>query len=447
LGRAGRALAALFPEAPQAPAAAQRPPAAGARLALANLAAIALGACVMLVRPAGTPPWDTVRAEDRFLYLPQALLHPWRSLAQPYAGYYELVPRLVAEVAARLPLARAGAVFAVAGALAASCTAILVFHASAGHVRRLGLRLLLTASVLLLPTALITISDTAVNAPWYLLFGTFWALLWRPASRPARVAAALLCFAAASSTVLAVLYLPVAAARVIALPRWREHWATAGWLAGCLVQLPAEVTSARQIQPPPFAHAVTFYLREVLLAAFTGYHGAQLLRTGAGLGGAVAIAACAVLALAAWALVSGGPQVRALVVTCAVLGFLLTLGPVLTTGRVANYPVPATTVYVRGSRYAQVPVLLTYSWLIAAADARLRRGWHGLWRAAHATVACLLAALLLASWASDFRYSPSPGRSWPVAVARAQRDCRTHPWRSAKVLTVRLPCSKWAGRG
>jgi hypothetical protein len=199
---------------------------------------------------------------------------------------------------------------------------------------------MLAASVLLLPTALLSIANSGVDAPWYLLFATFWALLWRPRSRAGMAAAALFCFAAASSNALAALYLPLAAARVIALPRAREHAATLGWLAGGLVQLPAVLTISRHTQATTIGRALAFYGREVILAAVAGYHGALLLRAGFGLAGATAIAACVAAALAAWALVRGEPRVRVLVVTGLALGLILTLVPVLATGWVASIPLP-----------------------------------------------------------------------------------------------------------
>ena len=308
LGGAGRCLALLFPQAPPP----RRSRAAALWAGPATLAAVALGGWAMLVRQTGVPAWETLIAEDRSVFLPQALLQSWGSLTRPYAGYLHLYPRLIAEVATAFPLRDAAAVFAVAGALTASCTAVFVCCASSGHIRRSELRLLLAASVLLLPTALLSIANSGVDSPWYLLFGVFWALLWRPRSRAGMAAAALLCFAAAASNVLAALYLPLVAARVIALPRVREQAATLGLLAGGLVQLPAVLTLSRRGQPTTFARALAFYGREVLLGAAAGYHGALLLRDGLGLTGATAIAASVVAALAAWALIRGGPRVRVL---------------------------------------------------------------------------------------------------------------------------------------
>ena len=443
LGRTGRTLSLLFPQA----APARRSRTAAICTGLANTAAIALGAGVMLARQTGVPAWDTLIAEDRSIFLPQALLHPWSSLRWPYAGYLELFPRLIADVSARLPLRDAAAGFAVAGALAASCTAVLVFHASSGHIRRPELRLLLAASVLLLPTAFLTIANSGVNSPWYLLFGVFWALLWRPRSRAGMAAAALICFAAASSTALAALYAPLAAARVIALPRAREQAATLGWLAGGIAQLPAVLTSSRSLQATTLARALAFYAREVVLAAVAGYHGAELLRARAGLAGATAIAGCAVAAVVAWAIIRGGPRVRLLVVAGVALGLVLTLVPVLATGRVASAPAVGTAIYVSGSRYAQVPILITYSWAIVAADALLQRSSTGIGRAVHAMAAVLLVAVLLTVWVSDFRYADgrSTARPWSQTVTSAERRCERYSLRSVQIMKVRLACSRMNG--
>jgi hypothetical protein len=229
-------------------------------------------------------------------------------------------------------------------------------------------------------------------------------------------AAALFCFAAASSNALAALYLPLAAARVIALPRAREHAATLGWLAGGLVQLPAVLTISRHTQATTIGRALAFYGREVILAAVAGYHGALLLRAGFGLAGATAIAACVAAALAAWALVRGEPRVRVLVVTGLALGLILTLVPVLATGWVASIPLPPGAIYANGTRYAQAPILIIDSLAIVAVDALLRRGARSAERGAQTIAAVLLAAVLLTMWAGDFRYADgrSTARPWPL---------------------------------
>ena len=159
---------------------------------LANAAAIAAGAVILLERQPG-PAWQDVGNEDYKFFLAGALAHPGSSLWTTYNGYLQTLPRLIAEVVARFPFRDADAGSAVAGAVTASCCAVFVFHASAGHIRTPALRALLAVSVLLLPTALYEITDGDVNTIWYLLFATFWALLWRPRSRAGRALAGLVC--------------------------------------------------------------------------------------------------------------------------------------------------------------------------------------------------------------------------------------------------------------
>jgi hypothetical protein len=99
-GRAGRTLAELFPEVHGA----SRTGASrwhAAQAAVVPLAVL-LGAGVLLERQAGDPPWHTLWAEDGRVFLPDALAHPLSSLVTPYAGYLQLVPRLIADGAGHL---------------------------------------------------------------------------------------------------------------------------------------------------------------------------------------------------------------------------------------------------------------------------------------------------------------------------------------------------------
>lgn len=440
-GRAGRALTPLFPQPPEAPRALAAP-----GIVLAYLIAIGLGAFVLLERQTGVPAWDSVGAEDRKIFLPAGILHPWGSLFRGYNGYLELVPRLIGDVIARLPIRDAAVGFAVAGALIAACCAVFVFHASAGHIRRPALRALLAIGVLLLPTALYEISNSGVNTPWYLLFALFWALVWRPRSRAGLGLAFLVCFAAAASNVLAVAYLPVVVARVLALPRVREQAATFGWVAGGILQVPVVLVSARNTQVPPVVGALGFYARNVILAGVGGHHLATVATNAIGIVAATALAGCVVAAVAGWAVLRGGPQVRLFVITALVSGFLLTMLPVGVHGDLASPGEVRTVVFVHGSRYAQVPILLLYSVVFVTLDAFLSRSSIRLERPVRLRRAAPGIALLLvvmvaftALWATDFRYvnRRATSTTWAVLVRDARRTCekRLPP----RVLAQRLP--------
>jgi hypothetical protein len=72
----------------------------------AEVAAVVLGAAVLLLRIPGVPAWDTVYAEDYSPFLIEALQHPWYLFVQ-YNGYEQLLPRAVAQLVTYLTLADA----------------------------------------------------------------------------------------------------------------------------------------------------------------------------------------------------------------------------------------------------------------------------------------------------------------------------------------------------
>src|ERR1700743_128694 len=192
-------LALLFPASDDQQLPGARP--AQAWKALIQVAVVAAGAAVLLLRVPGVPPWDSLYAEDYWMFLIQALQHPWHLLT-PYGGYEQLAPRIIRQIAALVPLSQAPRVFAFSGALIASGCALFLSHASAGHIRSRWLRALLGAALVLLPVAPLEIIDSAVDCPWYILAVLPWAILWRPRTRAGAFAAALLAFAATSSEVL-----------------------------------------------------------------------------------------------------------------------------------------------------------------------------------------------------------------------------------------------------
>jgi hypothetical protein len=442
LGRTGRVLALLFPAEPPRP---RRSAGAAAGVVFGYLAAIALGAWVLLERQGGRPAWTTVWAEDRWLFLPGAREHPWSSLGQAADGYLSLVPRIIADAVARLSLSDAAPAYAIIGAVVAAACAAFVFRACAGHVRNPALRFLLAAAVLLLPTALKAgLTDNAVNSIWYLLFAAFWALVWRPRSRSAMAVAVIVCFAAATSNVLVALYLPLVAARVIALPRVREHAGTIGLLAGGAVQLLVVLFHHRRHQPTSLLDALGFYGHNVILPSVAGHHFGTQLTSGLGITTATTLAAVAVALVVIWVLVRGDARVRVFTATALILGLALTLTPVLVHGDVASAQVTAQSLWAAGSRYAQIPILLIDSLVIVAVDAYMRRGGMRFARALHVTAVVLLVAVLGATWVSDFRYNDLRAQqpAWTGVASRVDQICQQHPHGSARIGNgVSLSCS------
>jgi hypothetical protein len=431
-------LADLFP-APAGPA----PRANLVRWAflLVQVAVVALGALVMLARIGGRPAWESVWAEDPGIYLPAALAHPWH-LLESYGGYLQLVPRVIGQIAALVPIRDASVAFAVGGALVASACGLFAYHASAGQVSSRWLRALLGLSVILLPVAQLEIADNGVNTIWYLLVALFWAALWRPRTGAGAAIAAIVAFAAAASSSLALLFAPLFVARAIVVPRrLREHAATAGWAVGCVLQLLVILTShLSRLAPHDPVNAVLYYGHEVLLPAL-GWHLSWDLRDTVGLTGATALVGGLIVVVLAWAVVTQPGRCRVFVVTAVAAGLVFTA---VTAAFAWGGPGQPVTVRVEhGARYSTLPILLLDAALIVAADAYARRWWPR--PRAVAAVAALIAVLAV-GWATDFRYPvrhfAGPASDWRLTADRWVHQCQHRPaW------TITVTFTDWWGTG
>jgi hypothetical protein len=381
----------------------------------------------MLVRIGGPrPSWSRVYAEDPGLYLPAALAHPWH-LLQSYGGYLQLVPRVIAQIAALLPIRHASVFFAVGGALVASGCALFAGHACAGHVTSRWLRVLLGLSVLLLPVAPLEIADNGVNSIWYLLVALFWAALWRPRSRTGAAVAAVVAFAAASSSSLGLVYAPLFGARVLAVPgRGREHAATVGWALGSMLQIFVIRTShvSRFSLRNPL-NAVVFYSRDVLLPSL-GWHNSWHTRDLIGPGGATVVVGGLIAVVLIAAVVTQTRRCRVFVLT-AVAGSLVFTA--LTSALAWGGPGQLDTVAVEhGARYSTVPILLLVAALIVSADSFAGRWWP---RPKAVVAIAVLVAVLGAGWITDFRYPvrryAGPASAWTTTVDPWLRYCQRTP--------------------
>jgi hypothetical protein len=443
----------LFPVPAVAP-----PRAAGRRLlsVVAQVVAVGLGAVLLLERIPGLPSWDTIYGEDYWEFGTQALQAPWHVFSA-FGGYDELLPRVIAQLATYLPLGWESRWDAVSGAVIAAGCGLFVFHASAGQIRSMPLRALLGASIVLMPIASMEIADSAVGTPWYLMLATFWALLWRPRTRTGMVIAAIVVFAASSSEVVSFLFLPLVVARLIALPRWREHVVTVGWLAGCLVQVPGVLSSyfsgqsRLNRQQGTLGHSLAFYAHDTVLPSL-GWHVAWWLQALAGKNGATAIVAV-ILAVTLGAILVAQPGNRPFVVACVLVGFVFSVFETTLTPNVATYPVVAFDLE-SGSRYSVLPIFLLVAAVVVGVDSYVarhrphrRQGRSPSLRPALAVSA--LFAVLAFSWVADFRnpgFRSDANWNWGQITARWEHACQLS---TSGEITVKagatfqtLPCAR-----
>jgi len=426
----GRGVRALLGELFLAPA---EPP---ARRALAarlptlavQLAALAAGTALLLVRISGRPAWDGINTEDVDVFLAQALAHPWH--LESYGGYLELVPRLIGQIVSLLPVRYAAAGFAVSGALIASACGLIAYHASSALIRARWLRALLGLSVLLLPVAQLEIADNGVNTPFYLLVALFWAVLWRPRTWAGASVAAVVGFATVASNPLAVLFAPLLVARWVVMPhRMREHAVTAGWVIGCLLQAPFIITSqvSRTAHAAP-ANSVTYLARDVVAPAL-GWHLAWQLRAAVGLTGATLIVGGVLAVILGLAVGTQGRRCRVFVVTAVATGLVFTFAA----ATLSWLPSQRVTLGMEpGARYSTLPILLLDAAVIVSADACARRWASRTWTV-YAVAA--MVAVLAVGWVGDFRYpvSHNSGPAWALTANAWLHHCQQRPGTSITV--------------
>ena len=406
----------LFPVADDAPGGqpARRRRLAGVAL---QVGVVGAGAIVLLLRIGGIPAWDSVYAEDNGEFLVGALAHPWHLLT-PYAGYEQFGPRLIGQlIASFLPLVDAAKGYAVAGALIGSASALFIYYASDGYIRSRWLRGMLAAALVLLPIAPIDIADSGVDSPWYPMTALFFAALWRPRSWPGMLAAALIAFYATSSEIVGFIYAPLLLIRLVALPRWREHAVTVGWLAGLLVQVPVFLQSYSQHTQRLNTHlstpgqATAFYFHNVVLRALGWKLSVHLIEI-AGYNGATVIVGVLLAAGLGWAMAAGGRQVRAFAVVAIVIGFVQTFFCEMVTSYL-NAQRPNAS-FLPAARYSTISIVLFDAIAILGVDAYLRRNGPPALRLTALRLTALrpkvllavgtLACVLAFGWVTDYRY-------------------------------------------
>jgi hypothetical protein len=204
-----------------------------------------------LLRQRGNPSWDSLWAEDGFMLYQDVLdSGPIEPLLRGYAGYLVLLPRLLAAPLRWVAPEHVAAWCAVVAAVVTALLAALTYRWTSGWIASTPVRLALCTLVVLMPAAALENTAVLVNTIWALVCVVPWAVLSRRDGRADVVARAGVLFLAATSTPVALLFLPPALAWT-----WRErHRAglvavTAAFLVGALLQLAAMSVTDDELAP------------------------------------------------------------------------------------------------------------------------------------------------------------------------------------------------------
>ncbi|GAA2629463.1 hypothetical protein GCM10010399_71650 [Dactylosporangium fulvum] len=409
-GRISILLATTFP----APA-----PSTPTRWWLAVLAAVAAVAG-SLGRVGGHGPFDTVWIEDAVLFLDQAINESWKdTVFRPHNGYWHIGPRTLTEVADLFPLAYVPAVMTILAAIMLSCFAFVAYYGSRAFFENKWLRLMIAASVLLVPVGQSQMQVDLATLHFPGLYAMFWLCFWRPVTRAGKIAAPLITTYLVFSSILNVLFAPLLLLRLVAVRDWATRLIALAYAAGMTLQLGGVVTGYNQrVSGEPNYNPILLlseYVRVAMPRAFFGEYwaGYNTIRPH-------------------WTWVVAAVLVVLAVLWVAVRGLSRPAWPLAAVALVLSVVNFATQVGSMGwiePRYVAVPALLLYVAVLALIRPHSgTSAWAPAGRVA--TVAVISFTLLLGSvFITNYRSdsSRSTGPSWQSAMHDADVACNADP--------------------
>lgn len=199
---------------------------------------VAVATVVNLFRTSGPGALQTLWLEDVIIFLNGAYnMSFWHVILRPEVGYFHVVPRILAEIAAAVPIRYAAPVLALEAATVWGVMAVIVFVASRPYLPRWWLRLLVAAPVVLVPVGHTQVDNDVATLQFVFLYGLFWILLWQPATRVGKVVAVVAVGLAATSGILSAVLIPLALLRLWAVRSWAARSVSLVYLAGMAMQL------------------------------------------------------------------------------------------------------------------------------------------------------------------------------------------------------------------
>jgi hypothetical protein len=423
---------------------------------------VGLATYLQLNRIQGAPAGDTIWAEDGHIFLSDALHRNSVGLLWTGAGHYmHLVPRLLAALAAALPLRHAASVFAVGSALIVSLLSLYVFIASRSVISSTWGRAALAGLVVVLPAAGFESTSNAANLHYFLMFGAFWALLDRPRSGWGAGAGVAVVLGATMSDPHAALLAPVAVWSFLQSKETRHRLVPIAFGVGLLVQA---IVVFQAVILGVDAYATQYPFRwsgsdVILLPPLYGLRvfgqllvGEQLLdnawRTMGWLFAALSLLLA--MGLVVYAVLREGVRRSAPVLVLAAYSAVFFAVPVLTRGTEHIAPIGSDVNLVNGNRYLVVPMLFVLAVAIAVLERPDRwlppRTWSGIRIAA----GLVLSSVILTNFSVTSLRSAGP--LWSTQVSAAERTCttdrpgvvliQTTPIVPGFVWNVRAPCDE-----
>lgn len=408
---------------------------------------LAAAVILQLFRVGPSSALSSLWAEDGPVFLGQALSKGFfTAVATPHAEYLVVLPRLIGEVGAIVPLHDAAVAMNLTAALVVAVSGLAVWLASAGHIHSPYLRALLVVLTVLPPVAGETVASPA-NVAWHTTFAVFWLLLWRPATTWGASLSALLIFTTCLSTPAAFFLAPIALLRLVAVRNRNDGLIVGAFGLALAIQLPVTALSDESVSTYLWTNnIITTFLQRVVNGSVLGIELGGSAWADWGWTFLIAISVAVAIFLAVLALrARSGRLFAAIAIATSVTMFLLTSYS-RALGNSMTWPPD---IYNNvGGRYALVPALLLISAAFALLDSR-RRATGGRLVAVIATIAVLLVSV---AYSFDVKAAPDRGGpKWKASLDAAAAQCEAKGLTEVAVAvapegwTMTVPCHRLAG--
>jgi hypothetical protein len=295
------------------------------------------------------------------------------SLFDTYATYLVFVPRLVGEIGGLVPLQDAPAAISIASGIFVAFSGWIVWEATAGLIESPWLRGALVVLTVLSPVGGLESTDSGAYVPWYMLFATFWILLWRPRSSLGAAGGGIFALLTGLSSPGVWFFIPVALLRTLAFRDRRDGLVLAGYWAGALVQVPVLAFNKEEAVTPMWTHDIwTSYLQRVVDGAFLGLKIGGKAWEHAGWGALLVILAVLIVALV-YGVSRTNLTARLLALLAIPISVLMFTVSVYQRAVGSEMTWPAHVWTEAAGRYAIVPALLLFSVAAVMVDRHNRR--------------------------------------------------------------------------
>ena len=180
------------------------------------LALIAVGCATIAGARQGSAGLNTIWAEDGQVFYQAALTRPLHAFVQPWQGYQQVAPRIIAAAPPLFPVNWVAAAIGAADAIAIGLLAALAYRACGEHIRNPWLRAVPAVTMAACPVGQET-WGAITNLQWPMYFVAILVLLWNPRRlMPIAVGSVMMVLLTLTSP-FGLLLLPIAVARMAAL--------------------------------------------------------------------------------------------------------------------------------------------------------------------------------------------------------------------------------------